>query len=169
MTDLPGSEIRESSNPKHKSEQVVTAKKVRQLTNPEKLQMIADAIEQKSIDQGMEGFSIPAAAAIIEGQAAYFRELAERAIDHASADGLEVISERHVDRAKRDLRRADYSTFQTALTIAGGALLGTSAQEIFNILNTSGTLEKQSVLLTMLMLALGVALVVFALVPRRRD
>lgn len=165
LSELTVSELRAAGDPDEES----ASKRVRQIANTEKLELIAESIEQKLRAEKIEGFSVQAAIALTEGQAAYVRELAESAVDLAKSDGLDVISEEHIRRARRNLRKADVSTFQNALTIAGGALLGTSAQEVFNILSMTGQLNKQSVLLTMLMLAIGVALVVIALIPRRRD
>ncbi|MFC4072639.1 hypothetical protein [Actinoplanes subglobosus] len=125
-------------------------------------------LERKLDDLKMEGFSEPAAIALVESQTTYFRQLGEEAISIAKRDHLDAVSKNHINRAADRLRRADAPVWKTVLNIAGGALLGTAAQEIIGIVNSVGPLDKARVLITMALVVASVVAISAAIPNWRR-
>ncbi|MEU8158836.1 hypothetical protein [Micromonospora parva] len=143
--------------------------KLSQIIDKAQLSRVTRDLELKLKKLEMDGFSEPAAAALNEGQTLYFRQLGEESISLAKRDRLDSVSADHVRRAAISLRRADAPTWKAILNIVGGALMGTAVQEIVGIVNNDGPLEKGKVLLTMALVAIGVASVIFAVVSWRRN
>ncbi|MFI6266643.1 hypothetical protein [Micromonospora sp. NPDC051006] len=143
--------------------------KLSQIIDKAQLSRVTKDLELKLKKFEMDGFSEPAAAALVEGQNLYFRELGEQSISLAKRDRLDSVSADHVRRATSRLRRADAPTWKAVLNIFGGALLGTAIQEIVGIVNSDGPLEKGRALLTMALVAIGVAAVFIAVFSWRRD
>ncbi|MBM0232481.1 hypothetical protein JNW91_11760 [Micromonospora sp. STR1_7] len=147
----------------------IDASKLNRIVDRAEFNRVTKALERRLQDFEMDGFSEPAAVALAECQTLYFRQLGEESISLAKGDRLDSVSADHVRRATSRLRHAASPPWKAVLNIIGGALLGTAIQEIVGIVNSDGPLEKGRALVTMALVAAGVAAVIIAVVAPRRS